>query len=170
MRKGLRRMKKGVVVLISLVSLFLIVAGCANYGRLRLESGPGETITVQKLVENWENYDVLATGVEPNVPSAIIFAPKNNDGRKVIGERWWELDNQKSIANTVGWIKNQNPLGPYYPRLWRMLGPDGHLYGYMYTSWDSAVMIVGPDKTMKVLDIPVPPYQAVGASDARSAH
>jgi hypothetical protein len=161
-------MKRG-SVLFSLICVFLFLAGCANYGRLRLESGYGETMTIQKLVENWQNYDVLATGVEPNVPSAIIFAPKNNDGRKVIGERWWELDNQKSIANTVGWIKAEQPVGVYYPRLWSMLGPDGDLYGYMYTSWDSAVMTVGPDKTMAVLDLPVPPYQAVGGGNVRPA-
>jgi hypothetical protein len=37
-------MKKGVVV-VSLISLLVMVAGCASYGKLRLQSGPGETMT-----------------------------------------------------------------------------------------------------------------------------
>jgi hypothetical protein len=159
-------MKKG-IAFFSLISLFLIFAGCANYGRLRLESGPGETMTVQKLVENWQNYHILATGVEPNVPAAIIFAPKDSK-RKVIGERWWELKDAKSVADTVGWIQAQISPAPYYPRLWQMLGPDGYLYGYMYTSWDSAVMSIQPDGTMRVMDIPMTPSMAVGAGETRA--
>jgi hypothetical protein len=165
MRKGLIKMKKG-IVLVSLISLFLIVAGCASYGRLRLQSGPGETMTIQQLKENWQNYHILATGVEPNVPSAIIFDRKD-DGREIIGERWWELKDYNSVSETIGSIEAQISPGPYYPTLWKMLGPDGHLYGYMFTSWDSAVMSIGPDKTMTVMDIPMPPSMAVGAGGMR---
>jgi len=42
-----------------------------------------------------------------------------------------------------------------------MLGPDDHLYGYMFTAWDHATMIIGDDNTMRVLDIPMPPFLAV---------
>jgi hypothetical protein len=166
MRKGLIQMKKG-VGLVSLISLFLIVAGCASYGRLRLQSGPGETMTIQQLKENWQNYHILATGVEPNVPSAIIFDRKDDD-REIIGERWWEVKDYKSVSETIGWIETQISPGPYYPRLWQILGPDGHLYGYMFTSWDSAVMTVGEDKNLRVMDIPMPPSMAVGAGDMRA--
>jgi hypothetical protein len=155
------------VLMISLVSLFLIVAGCGSYGKLRLQRGPGETMTIQQLKENWQNYHILATGVEPRVPAAIVFDRKD-DGREVIGERWWDLEDYKSVSDTIGRIESQISPGAYYPRLWKILGPDEHLYGYMFTSWDSAVMIVGEDNTLRLLDIPMPPSMAVGAGDNRA--
>jgi len=161
------KMKKG-AVFVSLISLFFIVAGCGSYGKLRLQSGPGETITTQELKENSQKYNILATGVEPNVPSAIIFDRKE-DNREIVGERWWELKDDKAVSETVDWIEAQDPVGPYYPRLWKILGPDEHLYGYMFTAWDHAVMSVGEDKTMRVMDLPVPPFLAVSGPDVRDS-
>jgi hypothetical protein len=165
MRKGLIIMKKGILI-IPLIFLFLVVAGCASYGKLRLQSGPGENMTIQQLKENWQNYHILATGVEPGVPSAIVFDRKD-DGREITGERWWELKDYKLVSETIGWIETQISPGPYYPRLWKILGPDDHLYGYMFTAWDHAVMSVGEDKTLSLLDIPMPPSMAVGAGQMR---
>jgi hypothetical protein len=160
-------MKKS-ALLVSLLSLFLMVAGCASYGKLRLQSGPGEIMTTQQLKESWQKYNILAAGVEPNVPSAILFDRKD-DSREIIGERWWELKDYKMVSDTVGWIETQQPVGSYYPRLWRILGPDDHLYGYMLTAWDHAVMLIGDNNTMKVLDLPVPPFLAVSGPDVRDS-
>jgi len=160
------KMKKNVVI-VSLISLFVMVAGCASYGKLRLQTGPGENMTIQQLKENWGEYHILATGVEANVPSAIIFDRKD-DGREIIGERWWELKDYQWVSETIDRIEAQVSTAGYYPRLWKMLGPDGHLYGYMFTAWDNAVMPVNNDKTMAVLDLPMPPFLAVnGASQVR---
>ena len=158
-------MKKG-ILLVGLIGLFLAIAGCGSYGKLRLQQGPGEKMTIQQLKENWKNYNILATGVEPAIPSAIVFDRKD-DGREVIGERWWDLDNEESVSKTISRIEAQISPGAYYPRLWKILGPDGHLYGYMFTAWDSAVMSVGEDKRLSLLDIPMPPFMAVGAGEAR---
>jgi hypothetical protein len=158
-------MKKG-LVLVSLIFLAVAGAGCANYGKLRLQSGLGETMTTQQLKETWEKYHVLAAGVEPGVPSAIVF-DRNDDGREIIGARWWELKDNKWVSDTIDRIEAQGSVAQYYPRLWKMLGPDGHMYGYMFTAWDHAVMSVGHDNTMSVLDIPVPPFLAVGGPDVR---
>ncbi len=160
--------KKG-AVLVLLISLSSIVAGCGSYGKLRLQNGPGETMTIQQLKENWQNYHILATGVEPNVPSAIIFGRKD-DGREIIGERWWELNDYKSVSDTVALIAAQVTGARFFPRLWKMLGPDDHLYGYMFTAWDSAVMTIGDDKTMWVMDIPEPPFLAVGGGRMREGN
>lgn len=156
------------VVFVSLISLFFMGAGCGSYGKLRLESGPGEIMTIEQLQKNWEHYHVLFTGVEPNVPSAIIFDRKDDD-RAVIGERWWDLKDYKTLSETIGKIAGQGPDGPYFPRLWKMLGPDDHLYGYLFTAWDRAVMSIGENKTMTVQDLPMPPFLAVGGGgDPRS--
>lgn len=162
-RREMIKVKKRIGFVL-LISLFFVVAGCGSYGRLRLQYGPGETMTIQQLKENWEKYHILATGVEANVPSAIIFDRKD-DGREIIGERWWELKDYKSVSETISWIEAQTPVGPYYPRLWKILGPDEHLYGYMFTAWDHAVMTVGDDKIMRVMDLPMPPFLAVSGPE-----
>jgi hypothetical protein len=165
--RGKINMKKSAVFVL-LLFLFLLVAGCASYGKLRLQSGSGETMTPQELKESWQKYNILATGVEPNVPSAILFDRKE-DSRQIIGERWWELKDYRTVSETIDWVEAQEPVGAYYPRLWKILGPDGHLYGYMFTAWDHAVMLIGDDKTMRVMDLPVPPFLAVGGPDLRDA-
>jgi len=81
-------------VLVSMISLVFVVAGCGSYGKLRLQSGPGETMTTQQLNMNWKQYNILGTGVEPNVPSAILFDRKDDD-RTIVGERWWVLQDSK---------------------------------------------------------------------------
>ena len=147
-------------VLVSMISLFFVVAGCRSYGKLRLQSGPGETMTTQQLNMNWKQYNILGTGVEPNVPSAILFDRKDDD-RTIVGERWWVLQDSQAVSDMIARIESQQIVAQYYPRLWKMLGPDDHLYGYMFTAWDHATMIIGDDNTMRVLDIPMPPFLAV---------
>ena len=152
--------------LILIFLMVLLVMGCSGYARLRLQSGPNETMTLEKLKENWQSYHVLYAGLEPNVPSAIIFDRKDDD-RKIIGERWWEMKDAKTLSDTIEWIRHQTIVGPYYPRLWKILGPDDHLYGYMFTAWDHAVMTIVDNKTMRVQDLPVPPFLAVSGGPQR---
>ena len=142
--------------LVPVLFLVLLVIGCSGYARLRLQSGPDETMTIEKLKENWQSYQILYTGLEPNVPSAILFDRKDDD-RKIVGERWWEMKDAKTLSDTIEWIRHQTPAGSYYPRLWKILGPDDYLYGYMFTTWDHAGMHQLDDKTLSVLDLPVPP-------------
>jgi hypothetical protein len=69
--KELIKLKKGVVI-VSLISLLVMVAGCASDAKLRLQSWSRETMTTQQVKENWKNYHILATGLHAGIPSAII--------------------------------------------------------------------------------------------------
>ncbi len=147
---------------ISIFCLFFVLAGCGSYGKLRLESGPGDTMTMQQLEKNREQYNIFVMGA-PNLPSAIIFDRKDDD-RVILGERWWGLKDHNTLSGTISKIKIQPPVASYYPRLWKMLGPDDHVYGYMFTAWDSAVMHLVDGKTMKVQDLHMPPFLAVSTT------
>jgi hypothetical protein len=159
---------KKVAILILMISLLVGFAGCGSYGKLRLQSGPGETMTIQQLKENWQKYNILFTGVEPNVPSAIVFDRKDDD-RNIIGDRWWEMKDAKTLSDTIELIQHQTIVGFYYPRLWKILGSDDYLYGYMFTAWDHAVMHEVDNKTLSVLDLPEPPFLSANGVFMRDA-
>jgi hypothetical protein len=76
--------------------------------------------------------------------------------------RWFKVDSKEMLDDLIDSIQRQLPIGIYYPRLWKVFGSDGHLYGYMFTSWDNAVMKSVDEKTLFVYDLPMPPYLAVG--------
>ena len=140
--------------------------GCASYGKLRLQRGPGEKMTVEQLVENWQGYHVLFAGVNRKLPSAVLFDRKD-DNITVTGDRWFPVEDKGVLEDLIRWIKHQQPIGIYYPRLWEMRGPNGALYGYMFTAWTSAVMKVVDENTVMVQDLPLPPRLAVEDKKAK---
>ena len=141
--------------------------GCASgrYGRLDTVDR-ADPVTVEMLVQQWESYDVYYTGLHAGHPSAVLFERKDDDMGFLTG-RWSTVKSKDLLDDLVDSIRKQLPFAGYYPRLWKLFGPDGHLYGYMFTSWDHAVMKVVDEKTMFVNDIPLPPYLAIDG-DGRS--
>jgi hypothetical protein len=141
-------------------ALLAFLWGCASYGKLRPQKGPGEKMTVEQLVANRQNYHVLFAGVHRKLPSAVLFDRKD-DNITVKGDRWFPVEDQGTLKDLIEWVEHQQPIGIYYPRLWEMQGPDGDLYGYMFTAWTNVVMKIVDENTVEVQDLPLPPYLAV---------
>ena len=157
------------------ILLMLLVAGCSglmSYGKLRPAYGPGEALTIQDLTRNWRDYNVyyaaLHAGVSIDHPSAVMFDPKNDD-RTVNFSRWAKVESEETLAKLIDSIQTQPPVGGYYARLWKLLGPDGQLYGYLFTPWDHVVAKVREPGTMLVYDIPLPPYLAQNGDKRKDA-
>ena len=74
-------------------------------------------------------------------------------------DRWSRVEDKLMLAGIMDAMQSQPAAGGYYPRLWLVLGPDNHVYGYMVTAWDRAVMKVMDEKTLYVYDMPLPPYR-----------
>ncbi|MBN2033088.1 MAG: hypothetical protein JW836_07415 [Deltaproteobacteria bacterium] len=148
-------------VLLMVASAGLSLSGCiiGQYGTLRLPEKT-DTVTVQFLQENWENYEIYYAGVHAGHPSAVLFDRKDDD-RDFITERWFNTENKELLDDLIDSIQRQLPIGVFYPRLWRVLGPDGHLYGYIFTPWDHAVMRAVDEKRLFVNDLPMPPYLSI---------
>jgi len=147
------------VLYVLLLGLAFISVGCAGYGKLSLRFGPDEKITVQSLVENWQDYNLLGAGQDVKHPSAVIFDPKGDD-KALTGDRWFEIGEKETLEAIVDYISRELQTSPYYPRLWKILGPNGDLYGYMYTAWTHATLKSVDEKTMFVYDLPLPPSLA----------
>jgi hypothetical protein len=134
-----------------------VSAGCffANkYGKLRLAGFSGNKMTIHELKENWEDYDVSYAGYSVGFPTAIMFDPKD-DERKLTSYKWVRVKDQETLSALIGgfWVGTRD----FRPKVWKILGPNGQLYGYMYTPVDHAVIKVVDETTMWVEDLPTGP-------------
>jgi hypothetical protein len=154
-------MRKHALFSVAILSAALLVSGCAlnRYGKLSMPDS-ADPVTVERLLENWESYEIYYTGLHAGHPSAVLFDRKDDD-RNFMTDRWFKVRDKEMLHDLVDAVQRQLPISGYYPRLWRVLGPDGHLYGYLFTSWDHAVMKSVDEKTLFVNDIPMPPYLAI---------
>jgi hypothetical protein len=139
----------------------LLISGCTTtqYGKLQMPDRP-DRVTVETLKKNWEDYEINYAGVHAGHPSAVLFERKDDDRGFATG-RWFGVRDKELLDDLIDSIQKQLPVAGYYPRLWDVLGPDGHLYGYLFTSWDHAVLRAVDKKTLFVDDLPMPPYLAV---------
>jgi hypothetical protein len=158
-----KKMLFGLIVGLALLGL---LTACAPYGKLRLPTGPGDRMTLAQLEENWQNYNVLYAGQHRKLPSAVLF-DRTDDNITLTGDRWFPVEDRETLKDLIDWIKREQPIGVYYPRVWEMRGPDGSFYGYMYTAWTNAVMKVVDENTVFVYDLPFPPSLAVDGDGHR---
>jgi hypothetical protein len=158
--------KNAIFIGMTVLVLLGFLWGCAPYGKLRLQTGPGEKMTLEQLEENWQDYNVLFAGVHSKLPSAVLFDRKD-DNITLTGDRWFRVQDKETLIDLIDWVKREPPIGAYYPRLWEMQGPDGSFYGYMFTAWTNAVMKVVDENTVMVYDLPFPPSLAVEADGNR---
>jgi hypothetical protein len=127
----------------------LFVSGCAgDFAKLRVESG--SAMSVETLMKESDNYVTYADGLFPNVPAAVIFDPKGDDRAIAVGPRWQKVQEKKSVTRAVGLIKAEPGRGVNIPRLWRILGPDDYLYGYVYTWLTRLDMKMIDEKTLLI--------------------
>jgi hypothetical protein len=138
--------------LVGSVLLVGLVLGCATtggYGTMRVaESG----MTVQTLVNNWQDYNVYSAGLG-DLAAAVVFDPKNDGKTLNMGSRWVRVTDQNSLNAQIGLLAQRPGAGMNIPRLWTILSPDGSTYGYVYTILDHLVINVIDNNTMLVEDL-----------------
>jgi hypothetical protein len=148
--------------------LVFFISGCAlhtGYGKIRAQPWRGERITIQELQENWEDYTIHYAGLSVGTVSGIMFDPKN-DNRTLTGDKWIKVEDQETLAELISWMKT---YVAYDPQVWKILGPDNDLYGYLlypgyqFSSPDQAVVKVVNDTTMYMYDLESPIYRTKGA-------
>ena len=151
------------VILIGVMIVFLF-SGCASiipgYGKLWPQPMRGERVAIEQLVENWEDYVIHYAGLNVGNPAGIMFDLKADD-RTLTGEKWVKVEDKETLSELIGWMKSYTE---YYPRIWRILGPNNEFFGYLfYPSYhmyaDNVVIKVIDDKTMYVYDVESPRLQ-----------
>jgi hypothetical protein len=132
---------------IAMLSVIVAGWGCANYGAIR---PAGNEMTTETLANNWKDYDVTWTGLSLAEPTAIMFDAKG-DGKKLVGDAWHQVESKGSLSAFIGSLED-NHL--FYPSVWKILAPDGRVYGYLYSGWSRPVVKPMNETTVWVYGIP----------------
>ena len=158
-KENIRKINKYIFLFIFFIAL--IPYGCSislkNYGKVkRLPKGPDE-VTIQDLIDNWEDYDVYFAGSFARYygvrsPLGVMFDPKNND-TTLVGNMWEKVRDQKTLIEITQMIY---PNTQYEPWLSEILGPDGRFYGYLYYSYGMVVLKLTDEGKMNVYDLEEP--------------
>ena len=139
------------LTLIGFVSIFLM-SGCANYGKLTLESGRAANMTVQELQKNWDDYSIhYADWRTVGWPGGIIFDPKK-DAKTLLSDKWMKVEDQETLSQVIRSIEAKS----HDPKLYQILGPNDEFYGYMY---------LGPNRNKVTMFIKVVNNNSLWISD-----
>ncbi len=152
--------RKEYVSIFIITSLILLISGCANYGKLRVESRNvniastkssakySEKMTIDKLVNNWQDYDIYYSGYRRDRATGIMFDPKKDDLR-LLGDWWEKIDSKESLDFVLKWINFPTTFYEIIP-LYSMIGPGEKVYGYMYTPFVHVTFKQVDEKSMYV--------------------
>ena len=122
-----------------------LLSGCGvsqNYGKNVAASRGPNPMAIQTLTENWQDYTIYYSGVSAQRPYAVAFDPKNDD-KTLDCKGWTKIGSEESLTNILGMMKT---FMTGSQKLFKILGPDDHLYGYLYTPVGAAKSkVTGPN-------------------------
>jgi hypothetical protein len=156
LRKGDEHMdkKKKAYLFVAGLVLLGLLSGCGvsqNYGKNILASRGTNQMTIETLIENWQDYAIYYSGISAQQPYAVVFDPKN-DGRTLDVTGWTPIGSEEALKTTLGQMKT---FMRGSQRLFKVLGPDDQLYGYLYTPVGEAKSKVTGPNTLRLYTIGV---------------
>ncbi len=154
------------VTIITIISAF-IITGCSGYGKLVIESKNEDEVTIEKLIKNSDDYDIHYFGHGKKFVSGIIFDPKKDNKKLLPGDMWVEINEQTTVSDIVKRIKGSDLLG-FSPTFYKIVGPDGEFYGYLFTGWFHIVLKKIDDDTLSVYGLDDPPEYLDGGPSVKS--
>jgi hypothetical protein len=140
------------VVVMGLIGALLISA-CASQGRLRVQSGSDMAMAMKDIIENHDKYIIHANEWPAGEVSAMVFDPKGDN--KIIENDGWTLVNSKEQLSKL--IDRSRRL--IYRQFFKILGPDGQLFGYLLGGSEYVWIQTIDDSTLKLNSINWVPYQ-----------
>jgi hypothetical protein len=143
-------------ITIGLIAILLAIAGCSSHGYLSRNRGEQDT-RLADLVANSDQYTVHYHGNSEQLVSGILFDP-GGDGKSIRpdGVLWQEVNDPETIAFVIDNIR-QGDYHHSFPRLYRVNGPNGDLYGFLFTGWSYMVIKPVDDHTLRVFGLKGPP-------------
>ncbi len=144
-------LKRGIVIFLCVGLLFAGASGCAGIVRLKPEERSAQATLLQDLSTKWENYTIYSTIWPGNRTVALLFDLKSDDG-VVLADGWTKVDPSMDVASLLAPLQAGES-----PKLFQILGPDGHFFGYLYTAVPVVLTQLVDPKTVRVYRINPPP-------------
>jgi hypothetical protein len=106
---------------------------------------------IQDLSNQGERYTTYAAIWPGSRPVALLFDLRSDD-RAILAEGWTKVDHPADAASLIGGLQAGQS-----PRLFQVLGPEGHLFGYLYTAVPGLQTQVVDAKTVRFYPVKPPP-------------
>jgi hypothetical protein len=131
-RRSCEMKLKACLAVLAVFAMALTGFGCATSGGNRYEalSWSDEGRTFEEIEKNWRDYDIYSDG-PVGTTSAVIFDPKNDD-RKLIGDGYIKLEDERSVDMAVDTIR---AYVQFHPKLYRITDDQGRFYGFVYIAY-----------------------------------
>ena len=117
-----------------------------------------EKVTLEQLAVNWQDYAISYAGLKAGTAAAVMFDPKSDD-RTLVGDNWIRVEDRETLFELIRVVESYIQCNP---RLYRILGLDNQLYGYIFYAWRHPVLKVVDDKTLYAYDMESPAYMPDG--------
>ena len=114
------------------ILILVLIMGCSGtHANIKNQSGDESKLTQKKLIDNWSDYEIWFKS------TVIVFDPKNDDKKIMVGGNWGTVKDQ---ATWTGIVKANttsqgdiDPVWSYDPmtgvrEIW---GPENQFYGYV---------------------------------------
>ena len=145
------------------ILIFVFIMGCSakKYGKLKTQSETDSKVTQQELIDNWSDYNIWVSYSRAPELILIVFDPKNDDRKILVGSNWGTVKDQETWAEIVK--ANTTSDGDFSmvwagynyntTRVQEIWGPDNQLYGfiiYQQTMVDSVDVKLVDENTMQL--------------------
>ncbi|MGE5839763.1 MAG: hypothetical protein ACM34H_07490 [Deltaproteobacteria bacterium] len=137
--------------LAGLAVLLAAAFGCAGIVKLKPEERGAGATKIQELSSQWESYAISAAIWPGYNPVALLFDSRSDDGI-VLAEGWTRVQTREELTSLIGGLQ-----AGQFARLFQVLGPDGHLFGYLYAAVPGVQTQVVDSRTVRVYPIKPPP-------------
>ena len=133
---------------------FVFIMGCSgntgNNGKIRKQTGTGDKVTLAKLRDNWNDYDIYFSMRSNRWADAIMFDPKNN-GTRLTGDSWIKIEDQETLDEKIKEVKSWYN----YRRVYLIEGKDNQVFGYMFYPYYLRVPVeIVDEQTLYVGSLP----------------
>jgi hypothetical protein len=144
-------------MVLAALSIWLIISGCASYGKLSLVPRHETDALVEDLLTRTDQYVVHYHGNSQKLVSGILFDPKDDERQlRPEGAMWQAISDPEAIAVIVFTILTASEPG-YFPNVYQVTDPEGAFYGYLITGWTGLAVEPVDEQTLKVYGLKGPP-------------
>ena len=115
----------------AIIVIALIIGCSGNYANIQNQSKDESRVTQKKLIDNWSDYDIWFKY------TVIVFDPKNDDKKILVGSNWGTVKDQETWTGIVKANTTRNgdidPVWSYDPMtgVREVWGLDNQFYGYV---------------------------------------